>query len=27
MPRETLIDFFEDRIQSDKTFLIYDGGY
>ena len=27
MPRETLIDFFKDRIRSDKTFLIYDGGY
>ena len=27
MPRETLIDFFQDQIQSDKTFLVYDGGY
>ncbi|MEE3203528.1 MAG: AMP-binding protein [Acidobacteriota bacterium] len=27
MPRETLIDFFQDRIRSDETFLVYDGGY
>ena len=27
MPRETLIDFFKDQIRSDKTFLVYDGGY
>jgi len=27
MPRETLIDFFEDQIQSEKTFLVYDDGY
>ena len=27
MPRETLIDFFQDQIRSDKTFLVYDGCY
>ena len=27
MSRETLLDFFEDRIRSDKPFLVYDGGY
>ena len=27
MSRETLLDFFDDRIRSDKPFLVYDGGY
>ena len=27
MPRETLLDFFDDRIRSDETFLVYDGRY
>ena len=27
MPRATLLDFFDDRIRSDRPFLVYDGGY
>ena len=27
MHRETLLDFFDDRIRSDRPFLVYDGGY
>ena len=27
MPRNTLLDFFDDRIRSDRPFLVYDGGY
>ena len=27
MPRDTLLDFFDDRIRSDRPFLVYDGGY
>ena len=27
MRRDTLLDFFDDRIRSDRPFLVYDGGY
>lgn len=27
MQRSTLLDFFDDRIRSDRPFLVYDGGY
>ncbi len=27
MRRATLLDFFDDRIRSDRPFLVYDGGY
>ena len=27
MPRDTLLDFFDDRIRSDRPFLVYEGGY
>ena len=27
MPRDTLLDFFDDRIRSDRPFLVCDGGY
>ena len=27
MSRDTLLDFFDDRIRSEKPFLVYDGGY
>ena len=27
MHRETLLDFFDDRIRSERPFLVYDGGY
>ena len=27
MPRDTLLDFFDDRIRSERPFLVYDGGY
>ena len=27
MKRETLLDFFNERVQSDAEFLIYDDGY
>ena len=27
MPRDTLLDFFDDRVQSSSVFLIYDSGF
>ena len=27
MPRDTLLDFFDDRIRSERPFLVYEGGY
>ena len=27
MPRDTLLDFFDDRMRSDRPFLVYDAGY